>query len=222
MAGPFTLSVRSSDPFFCPFVCWFFLSVHWVIRSFPPLLLHLYTIHFKSKLLGLQTHPNRHQAPHKHYNTEYNIIRGSDPECKEVQGLVTEVVSAGVSVVWLVDFVNPHISKNEPDKEKDLYNSLQRVYASLFLVAVSISDTTSAAVGKDSCRSSHDQVNGNHVFHRTLIFVFGIFYEDIIECFVGKTVVCSVPDWYKAVMKCEIQLWKNGRPMCNIEAIPVY
>ena len=66
----------------------------------------------------MQTHPNRHQAPHKHYNTEYNIIRGSDLECKEVQGLVTEVVSAGVSVVWLVDFVNPHISKNEPDKEK--------------------------------------------------------------------------------------------------------
>ena len=41
-----------------------------------------------------------------------------------MQGLVTEVVAAGVSVVWLLDFVNPHISTNEPGKENDLYNNL--------------------------------------------------------------------------------------------------
>ena len=126
-------------------------------------------------LLGLQTHANPHQADYKQHNTEYNVIRSSDPECKEVQGLVTEVVAAGVSVVWLVDFINPHISTNEPGEEKDLYKSLQRVHTSFFLVAVFISGTTSAAVGKNSCRSSHDQVNGNHVFHRTLILVFDTF-----------------------------------------------
>ena len=176
MAGPFTLSVRSSDPFIL-FICWLVgYFVRLFIGSFVRFLLSffIYTQNL-NLLLGLQTHANPRQAHYKQHNTEYNIIRIGDPECKEVQGLVTEVVAAGVSVVWLVDFVNPHISTNEPGEEKGLYNSLQRVYASFFFVAVIISDTTSAAVGKDSCRSSNDQVNGNHVFHRTLILVFDTF-----------------------------------------------
>lgn len=101
------------------FICWLVgYFVRLFIGSFVRFLLSffIYTQYLKL-LLGLQTHANPHQAHYKQHSTEYNIIRSSDPECKEVQGLVTEVVAAGVSEVWLLDFVNPHISTNEPGKD---------------------------------------------------------------------------------------------------------
>ena len=167
-------SVRLSVQFFCPFICF----NCWFVRigSFVRFLLSFFIYaQYLTLLLGLQTHANPHQADYKQHNTKYNVISSSDPGCKEIQGLVTEVVAAGVSVVWLLDFVNPHISKSEPGKENDLNNSLQMVHTSSFFVPVVISDTTRAEVGKDSCRSTHDQVNGNHVFHRTFILVFETF-----------------------------------------------
>ena len=49
---------------------------------------------------------------------KYNVVRVGNPECKQVQRLVAVIIALCIGVVWLVVFVNPHVSADEPSEDE--------------------------------------------------------------------------------------------------------
>ena len=135
------------------------------------------------------------------HHTRYNVVRGGNPECKQVQRLVTVVSALWIGVVWLVVCVNPHASADEPSEHEKLNHKLYWVYTSfLSLASFLISYATGTAVGDKTTRSSYNQVNRDQWFHWALVFIISS-YKDTIQCVINQKTQ-FLNDYARAVTQC--------------------
>ena len=120
------------------------------------------------------------------HQTNYNVVIGGNPKCKQVQRLVTVLSAFWIVVIWLVVCVNPHVSADEPSEDEKLYHKLYWEYTSFLSLASSlVLCATRKAVGDKATRSSHNQINRDQWFHWALVVIFSS-YKDTIQCAINQ------------------------------------